>query len=166
MPADQRPQQQGRQHRPGGLDRYVGGDPLPREVAAQREGEADRRVQVRSRHSAHEQDDCGHGQCGRHHERGAAGDMTAEPGVHHAAARRGEDEEERPEQLGEQPAPFVAVIQEVELPPCRVRHPDRAQGSGDMTGHLCLCPVLALLAELALLAVLGTRTCSGRWRPG
>ena len=43
------------------------------------------------------------------------------------AAHRHEDEEERPEQLGEQAPPLVPVVQEVELPDDRVRLPERLQ---------------------------------------
>jgi hypothetical protein len=83
---------------------------------------------MRPGHGAHEQDDGGNRQRRCHHQRGVAGHMTAEPGVHHAAARRREDEQEGPEQLGEDPAPLIAVVEEVELPPGRVRLPEGPQG--------------------------------------
>jgi hypothetical protein len=55
-------QDQGGQGGAGQLHHDVARDPVPREVAAQREGDADGRVQVRAGDLAHEQDDRHDGQ--------------------------------------------------------------------------------------------------------
>ena len=65
---------------------------------------------------------------GRGHPRGGGHGVAAEPCVDHPAADRDEDEEERPEQLGEQPPPLVAVVGEVKLVGDRVRLPHGPQG--------------------------------------
>ncbi len=90
----------------------VAGNPPPREVAASGEGEADGRVEVGARHLAHEQDDRHHHQPGRGDGCGAA-DGVGEGLAHHPAARRHEDEEEGPEQLGEEPPPLLLGVLEV-----------------------------------------------------
>ena len=64
--------------------------------------------------------------------------VAAEPGVDHPAADRDEDQEERAEQLGEQPPPLVAVVPEVELAGDRVRLPHRPQSDLATTGRLLL----------------------------
>ena len=87
-------------------------DAPPREVAPQRERDADRRVQVRARHLAHEQDDRQHHQA-RRHDRSGAADRVRERLAHHPAAGRDEHEEERAEQLGEEASPFLRRILEV-----------------------------------------------------
>ena len=94
------------------LDDDVARDPPPREVAPQRERDADRRVEVRARDLAHEQDDRHHHQPGRDDRRGAA-DRAGERLAHHAAAGRDEHEEERAEQLREQSPPLLRRILEV-----------------------------------------------------
>ena len=60
-----------------------------------------------------------HHQAGRHHRRRPA-DRAGERRSHHGAAGRHQHEEERPDQLGEQPAPLLRGIVEV------LDHPDQA----------------------------------------
>ena len=103
------------ERRQGGADQLhhdVAGNPPPREVAAQGEGEADGRVQMRARHLAHEQDD-GHDHQSRRHHGGLAADHARKGVAHHAATGGHQDEEERAEQLGEQAPPLLMWIVEV-----------------------------------------------------
>ena len=60
------------QHRAGELRSQVAGHPPPAEVAAQREREADHRVQVRPGHRTHGQDH-------RHHQQSRRGDAATRP---------------------------------------------------------------------------------------
>ena len=60
--ADDRLQEPGGQGGADQLDDDVAGHPPPREVPAQREGDADRRVEVGAGDLAHEQDDAHHHQ--------------------------------------------------------------------------------------------------------
>ena len=134
--AQERPQQQRGQGRTGELGHDVGGDALPREIAARRERHAHRRIQVRARDRPHEQDDGGHHQRRSHHLRAVGDRVAAEPGAYHAAAHRHQDQQEGPEQLREQPPPLIPVVPEVELAGHRVRLPDGPQGNVRMTDTL------------------------------
>jgi hypothetical protein len=71
------------------------GHATPREVAAEREGNADGGIQC-ARHFAHKQDDRHHHQPGRDNCRVTAMVLGAS---HHPTASGGEDEEKRPQQL-------------------------------------------------------------------
>ena len=93
----------------------VAGYPPPGKVAAQREGDAHSRVEVRARDLAHEEDDRHHHQPGCDHRRLSA-DLPRERVAHHPAARGHQHEEERAEQLGEEAPPFLTRILEVEDP--------------------------------------------------
>ena len=115
---------------PSELGDDVGGHPPPGEVAAQREGDADRRVQVGARDRAHEQDDRGTISAGATTSAPYGHGRAAEPRVDHAAADGDQHQEERPEQLGEQPPPLVAA---------RPRSRTRAASSS-------VCPVTAAVA--------------------
>ena len=99
---------------PDELDDDVAGHATPGEVAARRERDADGRVEVRPRDGAHEQDDRHHHQARRSHCSGAA-DRTVGLSADDSAARADEHEEERAEQLREQPSPLVLRIVEVPL---------------------------------------------------
>lgn len=92
-----------------------------------------------------------------------AGHVTAEPGVHHVAARRHEDEQEGPEQFGEDPAPLVAVVEEVELPPGRVRLPEGPRGDVHMTWRAHLRWRRAGLAGRARLTALARPARLADW---
>jgi hypothetical protein len=59
----------------------------------------------------------------RGHPRAVRDSVAAETGIDHPGPDSDEDEEEGPQDLGEQPPTFVAVVQEVELPGDRVRLP-------------------------------------------
>ena len=132
--ADQRPQQQRGQDGAQELGHDVGRDALPREVAPRREGDADRRIEVRAGDRPHEQDD-GHHHQRRSHHLGAVGDrVAAEPGADHAAADGDQDQEEGAQQLREQTPSLVAVVPEVELTGNRVRLPDGPQGDLGVPG--------------------------------
>jgi hypothetical protein len=63
-------------------------------------------------HFAHKQDDRHHHQAGRDDCRGTA-DGVGKRLPHHRAASGDEDEEKRPQHLGEQPAPLLLRIGEV-----------------------------------------------------
>src|SRR5664279_1785152 len=118
-------QEPGGERRTGQLDHDVPRDALPREVTAQREREAHRRVQVRAGHLAHEQDDAHHHQPRRHDGRGAA-DGARERLSHHPAAGGHQHQEERSEELGEQPPPFLGGVLKVQ------HHGAEAAGLGDL----------------------------------
>jgi hypothetical protein len=94
------------------LDEDVPGDAPPREVAAQRERDADGRVEVGAGHLAHEQDDRRHHQRRRDHRRRPA-DRVRERLAHHAAAGRDQHQQGGAEQLGEQPPPLLRRVLEV-----------------------------------------------------
>ena len=97
---------------PGQLRDDVAGDAPPREVAAQGEGDADGRVQVRAGDLAHVQDDPQDRQR-RGRDGGAVADHAGEGVAHHAPAGRRQDQEEGAEQLGEQAPPLLARVVEV-----------------------------------------------------
>ena len=96
-------QEQGRQGGASQLDDDVAGHAVPGEIAAHRERERHRRVQVGARDGAHEEDDRHHHEPGGD-DRGSEADLPLR--VEKAATRRDEDEQEGAEQLGEQPPPF------------------------------------------------------------
>ena len=101
-----------REHRPGELHDDVARDSPPREVAAQREGDAHGRVEMRAGHLAHEQDDRHHHESRRDDGRVPA-DRVREGLAHHPAAGGDEHEEEGAEQLREEPPPFLRRVLEV-----------------------------------------------------
>jgi len=80
---------------------------------------------VRTRDGAHEQDDGQHRQTRCGHGRGPT-DATLGAGIQHRGTGTGQHQQERAEQLAEQPAPFVGQI--IEIP-----RPDRLP-------HHQLCP--------------------------
>ncbi len=61
--------------------------------------------------------------------------VTAEPGVHHAAADGDDDEQESPEQLAEQAPPLVAGVPEVKRPGHGVWLAERTERDVDVLGH-------------------------------
>ena len=105
-------QEQRRERGADQLDDDVAGHATPREIAAKREGNADGGIQVGAGHFAHKQDDRHHHQPGRDNRRATA-DGIGKCLPHHPAASGDEDEEKRPQQLGEQPAPLLLRIGEV-----------------------------------------------------
>ena len=107
-------EKQAGQRRAGKLDDDVAGDPLPREVPAQREGQRHRGVQVRAGDRAHEQDDRRHHQARRDNRRGQA-DLPLR--VQKPATRGGQHQREGAQQLREQPPPFLARVIEVRTVP-------------------------------------------------
>ena len=99
----------------------IRGDPAPGEVAAEREREAHRGVQVRPRDRPHEQDDRRDHETWRDLLCGGADRVAAEARVHHGATHRDEHEEERSEELREEPAPLVCVLAEQDAVTYEVR---------------------------------------------
>src|SRR4029077_1656968 len=86
--------------------------PPPRKVSAQRECDTHRRVEMRARDLAHEQDDRHHHQPGRDHRRGPA-DRIRKRLPHNAATSGNQHQEERAQQLREQPPPLPRRILKV-----------------------------------------------------
>ena len=107
-----RPEEEAGEGRPQQLHDDVAGHAAPGEGAAQREGQRHRRVEVRARDGPHEEDD-GHD----HEPRGADGRGAADRAVggrpHHRASGTHQHEEERAEELREEPPPLMAGIVEV-----------------------------------------------------
>src|SRR4029450_557339 len=85
----------------------------------QRKSDADGRVQVRPRYLAHEQNDPHHHQP-RCHYGCRPGDRVRECLAHHPTARCDKDEQERPVELREQPAPLLVWVPKVRHRTCDV----------------------------------------------
>ena len=122
--ADHPPQEETRERRARQLDNDIPGNATPGKVFAQRERDADRRVQMGARHLAHEHDDRHHHQPRRDHRRRSA-DGVRERLPHHPGARSDKNQEERPQQLRKESPPPLAWIVEV------------LQGVGEFPIELC-----------------------------
>ena len=114
-PAVDELQEQGGEDAADDLGDDVARDPHPGEVAADREGERDRRVEVGARDRAHEEDDAHD-----HHARGEGlhgeGQVAADrQRPDHAAARGDEHEQERAPHLAEQAPELEARVVEIGL---------------------------------------------------
>ena len=112
---------------PGGLGDQVKRHAPPGEVPPQGERKRDPGVEVGAGNGAHEQDDRPDHQARHRHLRRQR--HPAETRVDHCGADSHEDEEERPEELGEDAAPFVRVVEKAQRVAPRAREiPAAAEG--------------------------------------
>ena len=96
--AEQRLQEQARERSSDQLGDDITGHAPPREISTARERNADRRIEVRPRDRAHEEDDCQHHQAWRGHRRRSA-DLPVAHRVDATPAGCHEHEQERSQNL-------------------------------------------------------------------
>jgi len=97
------------------LGGHVAGQPPPRELRAQREGDADDGVEVGAADLAHEEDHSHHQEPGGGHG-SSTRDRHPADRRHHAGPHADKNEEKGAEKLREQPAPFVRSVVKIPQP--------------------------------------------------
>lgn len=115
LPTEQGHQKHGGESGADELGHDVTGHATPLEVASEREGDADARIEMSPRDRAHGQDDHTDHRARGGHLGGQGEHVAAEFGVDHAAAHGDEDKEEGSEPFREQAAPLQPRVCEVEV---------------------------------------------------
>ena len=133
--AENGPQKKAGERRAKELNDDVARHSTPGKISAQCETERDRWIEVCPGNGAHEKDDRHHHQPGRR-DGGRPADCAVAGGVHNRAACTYQNEQERPEQLGEEASPLLFGI--VERPPSGILQGEQRLSRPRLVGGGCL----------------------------